>query len=312
MSEQPAESIIQAFIQDRKRDRLWRNLRFGIGILVILFIILALMGLAATSNLDDDHLDHSKPYIAVVKLNGEITSEAPFSARKAIPQIQKAFKDSKARAVILLIDSPGGTPVNASQIYHEILRQKKLHPKTPVIAVGEEMLTSAAYLVATAADSIYVNENTITGSIGVLMSSFGFNNAINKLGIERRAFTAGAHKDRLDPFKPLDPADKTKIQQVLNLVHTNFINYVKATRGNKLKGDPNELFSGDFWTGSEAVSLGLVDGAADLEDIMLKFKVDQYQSYSPKRSLLKQFMSDVGEETTFRLQGSRNKVRAEF
>lgn len=312
MNEQPTDSIINALIKDRKRDRFWRNLRFVISVLVMLLVTFTFIGLAALSNIDDERMDHSKPYVAVVKLDGEITPDAPFSARKAIPQIQKAFKDKKALAVILLIDSPGGTPVNASQIYHEILRQKKLHPTTPVIAIGEEMLTSAAYLVAVAADSIYVDENTVTGSIGVLNSGFGFNNAINKLGIERRVFFTGPHKDRLDPFKPLDPADAAKIQHVVDLVHSNFIDKVKANRAKKLSGDPNELFSGDFWTGSEAVKLGLADGIADLGDIMKKYKVDQYQSYSPKRSFWRQFMSDVGEETTFRLKNENKQLRAEF
>jgi protease-4 len=287
-------------------------LRFGFGLLVILISILCLAGLAASSNLDDDRLDHNKPYIALVKLEGEVVSDATFSARKAIPIIQKAFKDKEARAVVLLIDSPGGSPVNASQIYHEIRRQKKLHPKTEVIAVGEDLLTSAAYLIATAADSIYVNESTITGSIGVVSSGFGFNNAITKLGVERRVFFSGAHKNRLDPFKPLVPEDETKLRHMLEIVHMNFINDVKAARGNKLIGDPSVIFSGDFWTGSEAVKLGLVDGTADLEDIMLKFKVDQYKSYTPKESFWRQLAHEVGEETTFRLQGGRNKLRAEF
>ncbi len=311
MNEQPTDNIIQALLQDRKRERFWRNLRFGLGLIISLLIILSFIGLAVSGNLDDERIDHTKPYVALVKLDGEILPEASFSARRAIPQIQKAFNDNNARGVILLIDSPGGTPVNASEIYHEILRQKKLHPKTPVVAVGGEMLTSAAYLVAVAADSIYVNQDTITGSIGVLNSGFGFNNALNKVGIERRVFTAGIHKDRFDPFKPLTTEDETKIHQILSVVHSHFIDDVKATRGNKLKGDLNELFSGDFWAGSEAVNLGLVDGIADLGDVLHKFNVDQYKSYTPKESFMRQFIHEVGEETTFRLQNNNKRILSE-
>lgn len=312
MNEQPTDSIIQALLQDRRRERFWRNLRFGLGLVFTLILILSFIGLAISSNIDDERIDHSKPYVALVKLDGEILPEAAFSARRAIPQIQKAFKDKEARAVILLIDSPGGTPVNASEIYKEILRQKKLHPKTEVIAVGGEMLTSAAYLVAVAADLIYVNQNTITGSIGVLNSGFDFSNAIKKVGIERRVFTAGVHKDRFDPFKPLAPEDETKIHQVLSIVHSHFIDDVRATRGKKLKGDINELFSGDFWTGSEAVDLGLVDGIADLEDVLNKLKVDQYKSFTPKESFMKQLIHEVGEETSFRLQNNQKRILSEF
>ncbi len=312
MNEQPSDSIIQALLHDRKKERFWRNLRFGLGLILSLIITLSFIGIAVTTNSDEERIDHSKPYVALVKLDGEIIPEAAFSARRAIPQIQKAFKDKDARGIILLIDSPGGTPVNASEIYHEIRRQKSLHPKTEVIALGGEMLTSAAYLVAAAADSIYVNQDTITGSIGVLNSGFGFNNAISKVGIERRVFTAGEHKDRFDPFKPLKPEDEAKIHQILSVVHSHFIDDVKATRGNKLKGDPNELFSGDFWAGSEALKLGLVDGIADLEDILHKFNVDQYKSYTPKESFMKQFLHEVGEETTFRLQNNQKRILSEL
>ena len=312
MNEQPTDSIIQALIKDRKRDRFWRNIRFGTGLLVLLIFTLCLVGIVAAGNNDEDHVDRNKPYVNVVKLEGEVATEAPFSAQRTIPQIQKAFKDKKAHAVILLIDSPGGSPVNASQIYHEILRQKKGHPKIPVIAIGQDMLTSAAYLVAAAADFIYVDDNTITGSIGVISSGFGFNNAISKVGIERRVFSSGAHKGRLDPFKPLETIDQEKMQKTLRTVHDNFINYVKATRSKKLNGSDDEIFSGDFWTGKEALKLGLVDGIADLEDILEKFHVDQYQCYSPKQSFLRQILHDVGEETQLRLQNSHNRLQAKF
>ncbi len=312
MNEQPTDMVIQALLKDRKRDRLWRNIRFGLGSLLLVIFVLTIIGLTSSKDADDTAIDPNKPYVAVVKLDGEVQSGAPFSARKAIPQIQKAFNDKKARAVILLIDSPGGSPVNASQIYHEILRQKKLHPQTPVVAVGEDLLTSAAYLVAVAAETIYVNDNTIAGSIGVVSSGFGFTQAMEKLGIERRAFTSGIHKDRLDPFKPLEKEDTDKIQKVLTLVHTNFINLVKNARGSKLKGDSAELFSGDFWTGSEAVKLGLVDATGDLEDVMHLFKVDQYLTYAPKQSLWRQLMRDMGEETSFRLHNYLNPLHAAF
>jgi len=207
-----------------------------------------------------------------------------FSARKLIPQLNRAFADRKAKGVLLVINSPGGSPVQASIIHDKIIQLKRKYKKK-VVVVGLDTLASGAYLVATAADKIYVNRDTLTGSIGVIMSGFGFSDAIQKLGITRRVFTAGDHKDRLDPFKPLNPADKEKVDRVLNQVHQNFIADVLQSRKGHLSSDKKELFSGDFWTGQTAVKLGLADGTGNVWDIMKdQFGVTHYKNYTVKAS----------------------------
>jgi len=163
-----------------------------------------------------------------------------------------------------------------------------------VIVVGEDLLASGAYLIATAADEIYVNRDTITGSIGVVMSGFGFVGSLEKLGVQRRLFTAGANKARLDPFEPLNPSDVQKIKSVLTQAHANFIHDVEMGRKGKLNGSAKELFSGDFWTGEKAVQLGLADGTGNLWDVMQKqFDVHYYVDYTTRPSFFQSLLSGV-------------------
>lgn len=276
------DQLVNALLEDRRRDRLWRNVRFfcwiGLAVLLALIVYLPMMSGPSSSSPD-------KPYVALVRLNGVIKAGSDFSARKVLPVLQKAFKDKKAKGVVLVINSPGGSPVQAS-IIHDKIEQLKKKYKKKVIVVGRDALASGAYLVATAADKIYVNNDTLTGSIGVIMSGFGFNDAIAKIGVSRRVFTAGVNKDRLDPFRPLTEKDKLKVHNLLNMVHQNFINDVLKGRKGKLRGDKNELFSGDFWTGQKAVQLGLADGTGNLWTILPKeFDVTHYKTYNVKPSL---------------------------
>ena len=232
-------------------------------------------------------------YISLVRLNGEIMPGSNFSARKVIPELTAAFSDKETKGVILLVNSPGGSPVQASIIHDKILQLKEKYHKE-VIVVGEDTLASGAYLVATASDKIYVNADTVTGSIGVIMEGFGFSDVMKKIGISRRVFTAGDHKDRMDPFQSMNAADKEKINSVLEAVHQDFINDVTEGRKGKLNGDPKELFSGDFWTGTQAVKLGLADGTANIWEVAQQnFGTTHYRDFSPHPTLWESIMHDV-------------------
>ncbi len=289
-------SLVSELLIERKRDRLWRNIRFFIWIAIILILILLYSSLMYSFKKPFDangQPNTDQSYVALVRLDGEILSDKDLSAEKVIPELNRAFCDKKAKGVILLINSPGGSAVQSSIIHDKILELKnKYHKK--VIVVGEDLLASGAYLIATAADEIYVNRDTITGSIGVVMSGFGFVGSLEKLGVQRRLFTAGANKARLDPFEPLNPSDVQKIKSVLTQAHANFIHDVEMGRKGKLNGSAKELFSGDFWTGEKAVQLGLADGTGNLWDVMQKqFDVHYYVDYTTRPSFFQSLLSGV-------------------
>jgi protease IV len=282
------KSLEKEFIKEKRSDRLWRNIRSFIWMaIVIIYAVLIFGQFNMTSKV-------TGPYVSVVRLSGSIMPGRLFSVRKALPAIREAFADKSSRGVILLINSPGGSAAQASIIYDRVVQLKKQYNKKLVV-VGEDSLASGAYLVSSAADKIYVNRDTLTGSIGVVLSGFGFVDALHKLGITRRVFTAGTNKDRLDPFEKLSPEDITKIKKLLVIVHNNFIQDVEAGRGSRLKGNKAELFSGDFWTGETAVKLGLVDGTGDLWSVMRKeFHVRQARDYSPRPSLISALTKSIG------------------
>src|SRR3990167_4135397 len=228
--------LVQALLAEQKSTRRWKNSRFFVWIvLFLLFIALSIVsGMNDEPKMDNGKTD--KSYVSLVRLNGTITAKDPFSAGKVIPELSQAFRDKQSKGVVLLINSPGGSPVQASLIHDKILQLKEKYHKE-VIVVAEDSLASGAYLVSTAADKIFVKKDTVTGSIGVIMEGFGFTDVMKKIGITRRVFTAATNKDRLDPYESLNPEDKAKIQSVLDAVHQDFINDVKQGRGNRLKGD---------------------------------------------------------------------------
>lgn len=294
---EPFESqLAQALLSEQRATRRWKNIRFFVWLFlwVAFFALLLLPPILSHSSNDTD--THGKPYVALLRLNGVIMPDTQFSARKMIPHLLDAFRDKKAKGIVLVINSPGGSPVQASLIHDKIIQLKNKYHKE-VIVVGEDSLASGAYLVATAADKIFVNKDTVTGSIGVIMEGFGFENAIAKIGVTRRVFTAGDNKDRLDAFMAMKPADKEKIDHILDAVHDDFINDVKVGRGNKLSGDPKELFSGDFWTGTQAVQLGLADATATPWEAMQQtFGTMVYRDYTPRASVFESMVKDLTTE----------------
>ena len=240
----------------------------------------------------------SQPHTAVVAIKGEIADGADASAEWVVTALRAAFEDEGSQAVVLQINSPGGSPVQAGIINDEIRRLKEKHKK-PVYAVVEESCASAAYYIAVAADEIYVDKASIVGSIGVLMDGFGFTGLMDKLGVERRLMTAGVNKGFLDPFSPQTKQQRTHAQTLLDQIHQQFIQVVRDGRGKRLKETP-ELFSGLFWSGEQAVDLGLADGLGNLDYVAREIVkaediIDYTRHENVAERLAKRFGAAIGE-----------------
>jgi protease-4 len=291
MSNENQEPLIQALLADRRSDRRWRNIRFFAGFALFGAALLAFRSGAHDTS---DAVSGNGPYVSLVRVNGEIGPGKDVSAANLNPLIKKAFEDKNSKGVILLVNSPGGTPVQATLIHDRILQLRKEHPDKHVVVVGEDTLASGAYLMSVAAEKIYVADGTVTGSIGVISRGFGFDKVLEHYGVERRVFHAGAHKDRLDSFEPLSQDDAAKMNALLDKVHSQFISIVKTGRGARLHGDDSTLFSGDFWTGDEAVQLGLADGIGDVTTVAEKeFHVEKFKEYSAPTPFWEQAVKKV-------------------
>jgi protease-4 len=233
-------------------------------------------------------------HVALVNVNGVIAEDSAASADRIIKGLRAAFDDPNTAGVIVRINSPGGSPVQAGYINREMRRLRKAHPDIPLYAVIGDVGASGAYYVAAAADKIYADEASVVGSIGVLMNGFGFVEAMKKLGIERRLLTAGQHKDMLDPFSPVDPTELAHVKGILEDVHQQFIAAVKEGRGDRLV-DNDDIFSGLVWTGEQSVKLGLVDALGSPGYVAREvIGVDQIVDYTPKRELLERVVERIG------------------
>ncbi|MCM5703221.1 signal peptide peptidase SppA [Larsenimonas salina] len=278
---------------EQRRARRWK-IFFR---LVLLVIVVSLIGLgykAMTRVGSDVSVGAAKPHVAVVSLDGVIDSKGRASADTIIEGLQEAARDDRAKALILRINSPGGSPVQSQRIYQEITRIKG-QIDAPVIAVIEDIGASGAYYVAAAADEIYAAPASLVGSIGVIYSGFGLKDAIQKLGVERRVFTAGENKDFLDPFQDVTPEQRAFWQRILTLTHQQFINDVKVGRGDRLKNEP-ELFSGLVWTGEQAVELGLTDGVDTFDHLIRgRFETDETKDYTPEPDPFERLSRKLGQ-----------------
>jgi len=241
-----------AAVNEQKRARRW-----GIFFKFLMFIYLAAILYLYTPDVDVSTSGSGK-HTALVELSGVIAADKEANADDVVAGLRDAFEDKKTAGVILRINSPGGSPVQAGYINDEIGRLRQEYPDTPFYVVISDICASGGYYVAAAADKIYADKASIVGSIGVRMDGFGFVDAMHKLGVERRLLTAGEHKGFLDPFQPAKPADIEQVQKLLDDIHQQFIDVVTAGRGDKLKDDP-DLFSGYVWTGEQAIVMGLVD-----------------------------------------------------
>jgi protease-4 len=286
------EKLAFASLREQRASRRW-NIFFRLLFLSIALLMLwRVFSLGSGTELIDTHT-------ALIEIDGAIASgSGTGSADAVIPALNRAFADVASVGVILRINSPGGSPVQAGKINDEIMRLRKEHPKKPLYVVVDEMCASGGYYIAAAANKIFVNKASIVGSIGVLMDGFGFTGLMDKVGVERRLMTAGENKGFLDPFSPQDPEQLARAKEMLNEVHQQFIQVVRAGRGERLKDSP-EIFSGLFWTGSKAVELGLADGFGTVDSVARdELKVEEIVDYTEHQGLservLKKFGAAVG------------------
>src|SRR5271167_4950799 len=216
-------------------------------------------------------LRHGRAVVPVVRLSGVIGAVTPLRPGMSLAgvarMLERAFAVKNAKAVALVINSPGGSPVQSRQI-HLRIRQLAAEKKLPVLVFVEDVAASGGYMIACAGDEIFCDPSSILGSIGVVGGSFGLQGLIKKIGVERRLYTAGDHKAMLDPFLPEDPDDVARLKSLQREIHDDFIALVKSRRGDKLNGPENELFSGEYWTGRRALGLGLVDAIGDLRSTL--------------------------------------------
>jgi protease-4 len=287
------EKLLFAQLQEQRAARRWKLFfRFAWLILIGAFVWLAIKAEGMASS------QVTTPHTAVIEIEGTIGAGAEASAENVLPALKSAFEDSGAQAVVLLINSPGGSPVQAGIINDEIRRLKGLHEKK-VYAVVEETCASAAYYIAAAADDIYVDKASLVGSIGVLMDGFGFTGLMDKLGVERRLMVAGQNKALLDPFSPQDEAQKAYLQKMLDEIHAQFIEVVKQGRGERLKETP-DTFSGLVWSGQQAVNQGLADGLGNLDYVAREVvKAEEVVDYTQRENLglrlARRFGASIGE-----------------
>jgi protease-4 len=288
------EQLGRALLEEQRANRRWRVFFRFATLLVALFAIWAAFDLKGSSK------PASARHTALVEIEGEIDSDSSTaSVNSILPALNDAFSDTGSVGVILRMNSPGGSPVQSAIVNDEITRLRKLHPNKPIYVVVEDMCASGCYYIAAAADKIYVSQGSIVGSIGVLMSSFGFTGLMDKLGIERRLMTAGENKALMDPFSPTSSRQKEFTQTMLKEIHEQFITAVRNGRGKRLKESP-EIFSGLFWTGNTAISLGLADALGTVDSVARDvLKAEDVIDYTVREGLsdrvLKKFGAAVGE-----------------
>jgi protease IV len=282
------------FLRDQRRGRGWANLFKLLGLIYLFVLLLALFSGDLLKRLEP-----AKEHSALIEVKGIISSETQASADNVITALREAFEAKDVKGVILRINSPGGSPVQAGYINDEVRRLKAKYKKDkgqdlPVYAVAVDLCASGGYYIAVAADKIYADKGSLVGSIGVRMDGFGFQKAMEDLGVERRLLTAGDHKGILDPFSPLKEQDKAFVQALLDQLHGQFIGVVKEGRGERLKAG-EEVFSGLFWSGEQAVELGLVDGLGSSGSVARdQIGAETIVDYTKKKDLLSSFAERFG------------------
>ncbi|HEV2007231.1 MAG TPA: S49 family peptidase [Burkholderiales bacterium] len=283
------EKVALAAVAEQRAARRW-GILFKSLLLLYLFAVL-LVGIGWIKRGD---LKSPGRHTALVELRGVIASDGLASADNMTSGLQAAFKDSNTQGVILRINSPGGSPVQAGHINDEIKRLRVQYPNIPLYAVVEDICASGGYYVAAAADRIYVDKASIVGSIGVVMDGFGFTGTMEKLGVERRAITAGENKKFLDPFSPMNPAHKEYAEKMLGDIHQQFIAVVRSGRGARLKENP-DIFSGLVWIGQKSIELGLADALGNVESVARDvIKAEDVVDFTPHENLAERVARKFG------------------
>ncbi|HZQ75489.1 MAG TPA: S49 family peptidase [Burkholderiales bacterium] len=280
--------LATAALKEQRRSRMW-----GIFFKLLFFAYLTILVLLTVDWKGAAEMA-GKRHTAMVEINGIIAPGADASAEKINASLQAAFEDKGTQGVILRINSPGGSPVQAQTIYDEMHRLRKKYPEIPLYVVVEDICASGGYFIAAAADRIYVGKASLVGSIGVLMNGFGFTGLMDKLGIERRLITAGQHKGFLDPFSPEKPEETAFARQLAEEIHQQFIAAVREGRGKRLKETP-DMFSGLIWTGQKSIELGLADGLGSLDSVARDvIKAEDIIDYTEKENIAEKFAKRFG------------------
>lgn len=278
-----------AAITEQRRTRRW-NIFFK----SLLFGYLFVLAFVAFDPVSDSSLPTDTEHTAVVDVTGVILEGTKANASNVIKGLTDAAGNEKTRGIILNINSPGGSPVQADYIFRAVRQLKKERPELPIHAVVSDMCASGGYYIAAAADNIYVNQSSLIGSIGVIMNGFGFVSAMEKLGVERRLLIAGDHKAILDPFSPVAEMEKAHVQQLLNQVHLQFINAVREGRGKRLKDDP-QVFSGLVWTGAEGIELGLADEFGSIRSVAREvIGAEETVNFTPREKFFDRLAQQIG------------------
>ena len=286
------EKVVTGLQDEQRKSRRWGiffKLVMLAYVVAIFFVIKSPMGGSVQGG--------DKPYAAIIEINGVIAAAQDASADNIITALRDAFEDKQVLGVILRINSPGGSPVQSGYVYDEIKRLKSIR-ELPVYAVISDLGASGAYYIAAAADEIYADKASLVGSIGVVGSSFGFTGVMEKLGIERRLYTAGEHKGFLDPFSPENLEEKKFWESVLKVTHNQFIEQVRLGRGDRLKETP-DMFSGLVWSGEQAVDMGLIDGLSSTSELVrTKFNSEEMVNFTrqpdPWESLIQKLGASIG------------------
>ena len=281
--------LATAALKEQRRARLW-----GIFFKLLTFAYITFILVWAVDWKGRGDMTGGKKHTAMVEVNGVISTGSDASAERINSALQAAFKDKNTQGVVVRINSPGGSPVQAQTIYDEMRRLRQKYPDIPLYAVVEDVCASGGYFVAVGADRIYVAKSSIVGSIGVLMNGFGFTGLMDKLGVERRLITAGENKGMLDPFSPLDEKDVKHARQMVDDIHQQFVGVVREGRGKRLKETP-DMFSGLIWTGQKSVDLGLADAFGSLEYVAREvIKAEEIVDYTQKESVVEKFAKRFG------------------
>src|SRR6516162_5955299 len=283
------ERLANEGLREQQRTRRWSIFFKLLGFSFLFIALFAMIGVWSRG--EATCLDKCT---ALVDLRGELDSEGQTNAENVISGLQAAFKNKGTQGVVLRINSPGGSPVQAGEINDEIRRLRGKYPDTPIYAVVEEVCASGAYYVAVATDKIYVDKASLIGSIGVIIEGFGFVGSLEKLGVERRVMTAGENKDFLDPFSPLTDKEKEYAQRMIDEIHQQFIAVVKQGRGSRLKESP-EMFSGLVWNGQRSIDLGLADALGSVGSVARDvIKAEEVVDFTPQENLAERVARKFG------------------
>ncbi|MGB2248299.1 MAG: signal peptide peptidase SppA [Alcanivorax sediminis] len=286
------EKLLGQAQEEHRKSRRW-GIFFKALTFVYLFALLSMMVAGRTASTG---LSAVEDHVAVVVVNGVIAPDQDASADLIVTGLARAFEAENSKAVLLKINSPGGSPVQSNQVYNAIKRLRAEHPDKKLYAAITDVGASGAYYIASAADEIYADPASIVGSIGVIMAGFGLEEAADKLGVERRVLTAGSNKAIMDPFSPVRPSDREHMKAMLNEIHQQFITAVRNGRGERLKEAENpEIFTGLFWTGERAETMGLVDGLKSPGDVARDVVgIEDMVNYSVGRSPFEEFVRRFG------------------